>query len=77
MKVILKEGEFDKLPRPKDFGYKNILEYRGIDKYFEFTVFKRYAENIVVEYNGLLIEFYAERFTTIQEVRDNKLNELI
>jgi hypothetical protein len=82
MKVILKEGEFDKLPRPEDFGYQNILEYHSIPKDTVFDVYRSagYTGNnefVILEYHGITIEMNADRFITIEELRDEKLNQLI
>jgi hypothetical protein len=77
MKVILKEGEFDKLPRPKDFGYQNVLEYYDIPRDTVFDVYRMSRNFFVVQYNDHMIEMIADRFISIEEIRDNKLNQLI
>ena len=85
MRVILKEGEFDKLPRPEDFGFKNILEYHNLDEYTIFDVHKctSFADDdtndkyLIIIYNDITIEMRAERFITVEELRDTKLNQLI
>lgn len=84
--VILKDGEYEKLPIQDDYGC-NLFDYLGFDKNDRFKIVEVFIDRndnkLVLDPEPLSpdrwqrFEMKAERFELVSEKRDTKINRLL
>lgn len=74
--VILKDGEFDKLPTPECYRGLNMLQYHNIPKDAKFTVDGFQDDNTCLRYEFRAMQIKTSRLIDILEQREHRLNEL-
>lgn len=77
---VLKNGEYDKLPRPEGYGGQNLLDYYNIPKDAKFTYVNHInaaKDHTVVSYNGKEFQIRSERLIEVHELREEKLNKIL
>jgi hypothetical protein len=78
MILILKEGEFEKLPKPECYRYQNMLEFHNIPHDARFTFVKISGDHTEVTYDGRRgIQILSDRLIDINELRNQKIESII